>query len=103
MNELKSVCQFQSANKRNIFHTSCICTPECQEGSPPCFLCTQSEVQYMLVTDSTDDKYMVMLHQNTSKEAAGELKYTITHCSERCNYMYLQHVMYLFNYHCLLL
>lgn len=35
-------------------------------------------------------------------EAGRELKYIIIHSSEHHYCMYLQHVMYLFHYHCLL-
>lgn len=37
--------------KNNVyFNTNHICTPECQEATPPCFLCTGYEVQLIVAT-----------------------------------------------------
>lgn len=58
-----------SEEKKHLFYTNCICTPECQEGAPPYFTCTGYDVQYILATDSfyfdggADDKYKIMTHQ----------------------------------------
>lgn len=40
-----------SKEKKHLFYTNHICTPECQEGTPPCFFCAQ-DMRYSISTES---------------------------------------------------
>lgn len=74
MNESASVVQecvpvSVSKEKKDLFYTNRICTPECQEGTPPCFLCTGYERYKMLQPQreshfgGTGAKYKISSHQ----------------------------------------